>query len=607
MSLSDFSIRQLHEALARMPLERVLEVLAAQTQCTAILFDEQKHLIAGPVGGNALIRAILATAAGRAAIIEAHRSAIPQDASAAGPDHGERQDSAASMKPWPDSPLAAASLDHFAASIIHGDRRLGALTLGDRPRKPLTDEAVNRIAADLGLNASELQATAGQVKPWTAEEAAAVRDLLALTADLLATVDSQHVELGHRIEELTAVYNMVGLLAGTLDPREILNKTARMVCAVMRVKACSIRMLDEATGELTIQAVHNLSNEYLSKGPVKVSENSIDAAAMAGAMVQIADAPGDPRTRYPEQARREGIVSGLVCGLIFRGKAVGVLRAYSGEPHVFTPFEEALLRAVASQAAALVVNARLLKEALEAQCYAHQLAYAGAVQRRMIPQAPPSFDKADIAAVYRPIFEVGGDYFDFLPFLEGNLGIIIADVSGKGVPASLLMASLRSAFRGHAYHTYHLDKIIAEVNKHMCRDTSPGEFATAFYGVLTPDGRRLTYANAGHDPPMLLRDGKIQYLETGGMAIGVTLRSKYERGLVDLLPGDVLLLYTDGTVEAMNFNNETFGRERLADSLIRHAQNPPQLIAKNILWDIRRFRGLADRTDDLTMVVVKIK
>ncbi|NLX12290.1 MAG: PP2C family protein-serine/threonine phosphatase [Phycisphaerales bacterium] len=607
MSISDFLIRHLHDALAGMPLERVLEVLAAQTQCTAILFDEHKQVIAGPVAGNALIQAMLTQEAGRAAVIDAHRLAIPQDASTEGTDPNQAASPLPAGEPELLNPLRAASLDHFAASIIHSGRRLGALSLGDRPRKPLDGETIQHLAAGLGLDSGALQAAAGQVTPWTAEQASAARDLLALTTELLATLDSQHVELGHRIEELTAVYNMVGLLAGTLDPQEILDKTARMVCAVMRVKACSIRMLDEATGELTIKAVHNLSNEYLNKGPVKVSENSIDSAAMAGEMVHIADAPGDPRTRYPEQARQEGIVSGLVCGLIFRGKAVGVLRAYTGEPHVFTPFEESLLRAVASQAAALVINARLLKEALEAQRYAHQLAYAGAVQRRMIPQAPPSFDKAEIAAVYRPIFEVGGDYFDFLPFSEGNLGIVIADVSGKGVPASLLMASLRSAFRGHAYHTYHLDKIIAEVNEHMCRDTSAGEFATAFYGVLTPDGRRLTYCNAGHDPPMLLRDGQIQYLETGGMALGVTLQSKYDRGLVELRSGDVLFLYTDGTVEAMNFNSEAFGRDRLADSLIRYAQSSPQMIAKNILWDIRRFRGLADRTDDLTMVVVKIK
>ncbi len=606
MSTSDFSIRHLRDALAGMPLERVVEILAAATQCTATLFDEQKQVIAGPVTGTALMRAILAVDSGRAAVIDAHRSAIPPDTFATHPDQGNTTASPSATEAGRENPLTTL-FDHFAASIMHDGRRIAALTLGDRPRKPLTDEAIQQLATEFRLDAVELRATAGEIVPWTAEQASAARDLLALTAELLTTIDYQHVELAHRVEELTTVYNIVGLLAGTLDPQEILNKTARMVCAVMRVKACSIRMLDEATGELTIKAVHNLSNEYLNKGPVKVSENSIDAAAMAGEMVHIADAPSDPRTRYPEQARQEGIVSGLVCGMIFRGKAVGVLRAYTGEPHVFTPFEESLLRAVASQAAALVINARLLKEALEAQRYAHQLAYAGAVQRRMIPQAPPAFDKAEIAAVYRPIFEVGGDYFDFLPFSEGNLGIVIADVSGKGVPASLLMASLRSAFRGHAYHTYHLDKIIAEVNEHMCRDTSPGEFATAFYGVLTPDGRRLTYCNAGHDPPMLLRDGKIQYLETGGMALGVTLQSKYDRGLVELRPGDVLLLYTDGTVEAMNFNSEAFGRDRLADSLIRYAQNPPQLIANNILWDIRRFRGLADRTDDLTMVVIKIK
>jgi phosphoserine phosphatase RsbU/P len=188
-----------------------------------------------------------------------------------------------------------------------------------------------------------------------------------------------------------------------------------------------------------------------------------------------------------------------------------------------------------------------------------------------------------------------------------NLGIGIADVSGKGVPASLLMASLRSALRVYAYFTYDIDRIMSEINKHVCRETTIAEFVTAFYGVLTPDGRRLTYSVAGHDPPLLLRRGRVQRLDTGGMVLGVDPQATFEREVIDLEPGDVLLLYTDGAVEGLNFNDEAFGRERLTQSLIRHAHESAQLIAQNILWDLRRFRGLADRTDDVTMVVLKIR
>ena len=408
-------------------------------------------------------------------------------------------------------------------------------------------------------------------------------------------------------ETLAAVYDIAGLLAGTLDLQEILDRTARTVCEVMRVKACSIRLLDEAAGSLAVRAVHNLSREYLNKGQVIVGENPIDAAAIRGEMVHITDAPTDPRTRYPQQAKKEGIVSGLVCGMIYRGKVVGVLRVYTGEPVTFTPFDESLLRAVASQAAAAIINARLLAETLEAERYARQIAYAGEVQRRMIPAEPPTFKHVEIGAVYRPTFNVGGDFYDFIRLAEGNLGVGIADVSGKGVPASLLMASLRSALRVYAYFTYDIDRIMAGVNQHVCRETTIGEFATVFYGVLSPNGRRLTYCNAGHVPPMLLRHGRIEYLATGGMVVGVDPDAGFAVDPLQLRAGDVLLLYTDGATEALNFSEEPFGRERLEASLLRYADQSAPLITKNILWDIRRFRGLADRTDDLTLVALKIR
>ena len=117
----------------------------------------------------------------------------------------------------------------------------------------------------------------------------------------------------------------------------------------------------------------------------------------------------------------------------------------------------------------------------------------------------------------------------------------------------------------------------------------------------------LSLRFVSHHPPMLLRDGQIEYLSTGGMVLGVDCDTTFEREVIDFRNGDILLLYTDGAVDAMNFNDESFGTKRLAESLVRYADNEAALIAKNILWDIRRFRGLADRTDDVTLVVLKIK
>jgi sigma-B regulation protein RsbU (phosphoserine phosphatase) len=574
-------------------LQRALEAIADVTQSTTALFDPQGALLAGPFAGSDFINRILSTGIGRQAIIDAHQSALDKPSSP--------QDSSISELLGPDK------FNLEATPVIRNGRHVASITLGGRPKRPLPTDFVEHLAETLGLETAPLQEAAATLGSLTSHDATAARNMLALIAELLGTVSGQEESLRKRVEELTAVYNIMGMLVGTLDPQEILDKTARMICEAMRVKACSIRMLDESTGLLKVKAVHNLSEEYLNKGNVVLSENAIDGAAMQGTIVHIVNAPTDPRIRYPEQAAREGLASGLVCGLIYRGRAVGVIRVYTGDIHHFSPFEESLLRAVASQAAALVTNARLLRDKIEAERNNQQLVYAGEVQRRMIPHSPPACSSMDIGTVYSPTYQVGGDYYDFLCFPKGNLGMAIADVSGKGVPASLLMASLRATLRAHAYHTYDIDHIISEVNRHVCRETTPGEFATLFYGVLAPDARRLTYCNAGHDPVILLRNDAVHYLETGGMVLGVQPDSVYERGVLELQPGDIVLMYTDGAVEALNFNDERYGRDRLVRSLKKYAPLNAQLIAKNILWDIRRFRGLADRTDDLTMVALKIK
>lgn len=593
MSETDHGSERIRTALSSNSLRHALDVLANATSSTVILFDNEGEVLVGPVAGSEFVSMLLTREAGLSALLTMHRGAIGSKVAARFAGHpGE---------------LGELFKGHFAIPFVHADVRAATLTIGDRPHEPISDDQIARIERDLGFEAGALIGPARRLERWTAQQASAAQNVAALVAEFFTELCKQESLLHQRIEELTAVYNIAGLLAGTSDLQEVLDRTARMVAAVMKVKACSIRLLDEATDNLAIRAVHNLSREYLNKGAVTLEDNPIDRAALAGEIVRIADASTDPRTRYPDQARKEGIVSGLVAGLVYRGKGVGVLRVYTGMPHTFTPFDESLLRAVASQAAAAIVNARLLAEAVENERISRQIQYAGQVQRRMVPDEPPPHDHLDIGAVYRPHYNVGGDFYDFITLPERNLGVVIADVSGKGVPASLLMASLRSALRVHAHHTYDIDLIMKRLNRHLFKDTTVGEFATAFYGVITPDGRKLTYCNAGHPPPMLLRGDSVTELDVGGMVLGVNRDEVYEKGVVSLQPEDVILMYTDGATEALNFEEVQFGHERLQESFKRHAQQPAERATRDILWDIRRFRGLADRIDDLTLVVLKVK
>jgi len=487
---------------------------------------------------------------------------------------------------------------HAAWPITSGQQLLGMLVMSEEA----TASAGIAPSHPGGQAAPAARAQRGWGRP--ASPAAGLAELM---ASLLGRLCYQQQQMQLRVEELTALYSVTGLLAGAFDLQQVLDEIASRVCQVMRVKACSLRLLDEQTGELVIKAGYNLSDEYIRKGPVRINENPIDAAALSGQTVYIEDAPNDPRTRYPEQARKEGIVSGLVAGMFYHGKPIGVLRVYTGTKHRFSGFEAGLLRAMAAQAAAAIETARLYQEELQAEMTRRQLRVASDVQRRMIPAQPPAHQKLTFGTVYEPSLDVGGDFFDFVEFPGGRVGVVIADVVGKGVPAALMMASVRSALRANAYTGRSVEKVVQQVNRHMCRDTLVSEFATLFYCVVSRGGRRLTYCSAGHDPPLMLRKGKIRELDESGLVIGIHPDERYVQKHLLLRPGDVILLYTDGVVEAVNFEDEQFGRERLRASLSKYGHLDAQGIVTNILWDVRRFVGLAEQSDDLTMVAIKVR
>jgi len=404
--------------------------------------------------------------------------------------------------------------------------------------------------------------------------------------------------------EWSVLQAVAAMLAGRTELQAILDGATRSLVELLHLRAASIRLVDEETGELRIASQSNMSQAYRDKGPIHRSASAIDSEALDGATVYVANLQTDPRTVYRDDARREGIVSGLVTPLSNGGRAFGVLRAYTAEPYVFPPNQVALLQAIATQVAAAIVNARLTKELREADRMERQIRGAAEVQRRMIPASAPVTDRFSFGCVYEPSWELCGDFYDFLEFPSGDIGVVIADVMGKGVPASLLMASARAALRSHAKRVYDVNVIVEEVNLRLYKDTLDSEFATAFYGVLSADGKRLTYCNAGHDPPMLLRDGTIRELSAGGMLLGVDRDAKYERAVQHLRQGDVILMYTDGIIDAANFEGETYGRVRLRESLLRHAALPPNQLARQILWDVRRYAGLSRLMDDITLVAI---
>ena len=412
-----------------------------------------------------------------------------------------------------------------------------------------------------------------------------------------------------RVERDEQIYQLTTLVAGDFSLQEVLDKLAEAAVKIVGVKACSIRLLDEETGDLKMRSTYGLSEDYRSKGVVSKNDTVVEAA-FAGEAVVLDDMRVDDRVKYKEATIKEGIVSQLTVVMQFKGQAIGVLRLYSPKPRHFDEDDISLARAVASQCAVAITNAKLYAEAIEGTRIAEQMRLAGVIQRRMIPEKAPLIPGLDMAATYIPCFDVGGDLYDFFQIGDDRIVVGIADVIGKGIPAAIMMSSFRAAVRAYADaegSEGSIKAIVNKLNKMACNECRDGEFISLFYAIIDIKQRTMTYCNCGHEPTVLIRNGEITELEKGGLVLGVGIQAEYEIETVELKDDDCLLFYTDGLIDAASFDGEFWGRERMLKTAKEFTGCSAEQMVKNILGHRRRFVGLASQYDDTSVIVVKVE
>ena len=449
------------------------------------------------------------------------------------------------------------------------------------------------------------------------ETRATVGRFLELLASIVAELCEQEISARQRVQELEALRRMSSLLVGATDTDALLHVAVRSAVELLGADAGTVRAFEDQDRRLTLRAWVGLSPEYV-KASVAVPADSIpDRAALTGEVFVSEDLWSETSAPNLEARKREGLKGMISAGLVFRGKCLGVMRLFTREPRRYTASERGLFKAIAEQSAAAMASTRLLQTEKEHMQVRRQVRLAADVQRRLLPKKAPEIQGLDVAARAIPSFELSGDFYDFID-LNGHLGIAVGDVVGKGVAAALLMAATRSFIRAYAQDVYDIDEIMNRVNQALCRDTRDNEFATIFYGVVDPRRKQLTYCNGGHEPPIVVHTAAgraptlsdVQELSTGGMVVGVDPLQRYHRGIVDLRPGDVVLAYTDGLCDTTNFDGEKFGKRRVRQALLDVLTSTPSAsadtIADHLIWENRRFVGLNTRSDDTTLVVMRV-
>jgi len=257
------------------------------------------------------------------------------------------------------------------------------------------------------------------------------------------------------------------------------------------------------------------------------------------------------------------------------------------------------LAALAEQVAITANQFRMRHERQESE-------YARDIQQGLLPREIPQIGGFTIAGAWQPARMVGGDYYDVFQLGERELALVVADVSGKGVPAALLMSNLQATVKAYATVEPFPKDLCGKVNRALCKSIPSGKFITFFYAALDSARRRLTYTNAGHNPPLVARqDGSCLKLETGGTVLGMFADGSYEQASIDLLPGDRLVMFTDGITEATDSNGEEFGEERLIAILRAHPAPSAADLCDAIMRDVTQFCR-EDFADDATLLTVVV-
>ncbi|KPL00992.1 MAG: hypothetical protein AMJ91_02270 [candidate division Zixibacteria bacterium SM23_73_3] len=392
-------------------------------------------------------------------------------------------------------------------------------------------------------------------------------------------------------------------LSSSLNLNELLDLILDSLLKVVKYDAVAIFLIDQKKQEIDHIKARGFDPALEPDLQLKIGQGLAGWAAKTEKSLIVPEVKHDPR--YIE-ARVE-TQSAMAVPIVSQKRMIGVFSLENDEPNAYSQDDLELLEAFASLAAISLERARQHEEILEKRKLEEELFIAKKIQQSFLPREKPQLYGFDISGINIPSEEVGGDYYDFIPIIENQIGIAIGDVSGKGIPAALIMAYFRASLIAEIRNNYAIRSIMFKVNNLLFESTASDIYVTAVYGVLDTKNRILTFANAGHNAPILrYANGEMEYLTEGGVALGMFENLKYEERPLGLNPGDIVVFYTDGVTEAKNEKEEEFGTKRLKQVINDSYQLSAFEIQENIYKAVKDFMDSLPQADDLTMIVVKV-
>jgi sigma-B regulation protein RsbU (phosphoserine phosphatase) len=422
-----------------------------------------------------------------------------------------------------------------------------------------------------------------------------------------SSVETQQEEiqrLQQSLNTLSIINDLAMGMSEAASSEEAVEKLVDQSMHAVDAEQAAVTLLDDDENSTADQMetqvrVYRTSTEQVS---MRINDSLLGWMMINKKPLLINDPSNDDRF---QRLNWDNTIKSVMClPLMIDAELKGLLTIYNKRGQTgFTESDEEIAAIIAAHSATLIQNARLVKDKTRIE---EQLNLAYEIQLNLLPESPPCIEGYDIAGKSTPAQSVGGDYFDFIPIDEIRNAVCLGDVSGKGLPASLLMASVQATLRAQTMVDMPVDELINHANKLLYRCTNDECFVTLWYGVLDTVAHEIDFCNAGHEPPFLMSaNGAVRRLGSTGLALGVLDNFTYRKNSISMEPGDMLVVYSDGVTDMEDKTHRQFGQERLEALIAEHRAKSAHDLVEHIMKAAVEHAGSAPQFDDLTLVVVK--
>ena len=405
--------------------------------------------------------------------------------------------------------------------------------------------------------------------------------------------------------------DIAGKFNSTMDPSRLLNDIIQSAKGMVEAEASSLFLLSDGGKNLELTIPTGPATAEVS-GKKIASDRGISGWVVQHQQpVLITDVQSDSRFQGELLSNPKFQSRNMICVPLNnnQGKTIGVLQAINIKEDFLNEEMLGLFQTLANQAATALENVHVKQQQLAAELVNKELEVATEIQARFFPQQTPNLEGYEIAGCSIPAKDVGGDYYDFIPNPEpGQHGFVVADVTGKGVPASLLMATMRATLRANIQNNPNdIVQALRQVNGDIYRDSPVDKFITSIYCNLDYHRHEISYVNSGHNPPYIVRadDSRIEELEQGGVMLGIMEEIDLPKVTLSIGKGDILMLFSDGVTEATNPSGELFSEESFEQWLLDHNQLSAEEMKKALLETLQDYADGSPQSDDITFIIVK--